>query len=136
MQFLNKSLIEVIMKILIVDDSDLIRVRIIALLSGVPGIDIVAEAGNMTEARKFIDELKPDLLLLDIRLPNGSGVELLKNLREKHDSMKIVILTNYPLVQYKEKCLELGADYFFDKSTEFEKVRDAVLKMQHEYSNK
>lgn len=124
------------MKVLVVDDSKLMRVRIIALISGIPGIDIVAEAGNITEARKFNDELKPDLMLLDIRMPDGSGVELLKHLNKKHDSLTIVILTNYPLVQYKEKCLELGADYFFDKSTEFEQVRDVILKMQNEYSNK
>ncbi len=119
------------MKTLIVDDSDLMRVRIISLLSGVPGIDIVAEAGTITEAWKFIDELKPDLMLLDIRMPNGSGVELLKNLRDKDVSMIIVILTNYPMVQYKKKCLELGADYFFDKGTEFEQVREVILKIHY-----
>ena len=105
------------MNILVVDDSRMMRERIIGMLHEVPGINIVAEAGNITEARQFINELKLDLMLLDIRMPDGSGVELLKNLRNNHNFMIIIVLTNYPLAQYREKCLELGADYFFDKIT-------------------
>ncbi len=123
------------MNILVVDDSRMMRERIIGMLLDVPGIKIAAEAGNITEARQFITELKPDLMLLDIRMPDGSGVELLKNLRNNHNSMIIIVLTNYPLAQYREKCLELGADYFFDKITEFEQVRDVIIKLKNGYSN-
>ncbi|GAH19755.1 unnamed protein product, partial [marine sediment metagenome] len=62
----------------------------------------------------------------DIRMPGGSGLEVLKSIQQKKLSMIKVLFTNYPLDQYKKKCFELGVDYFFDKSTEFEAVKKVV----------
>ncbi len=114
------------MKVIIADDSKILRERIISMLSTIPGVEIVAEAENSHEAMKYIEKLKPDVLILDIRMPNGNGIEVLKSIKQKKLSLIKIILTNYPLQQYKVKCFELGADYFFDKATEFEALKEVV----------
>ncbi len=114
------------MKVIIVDDSKILRERIISMLSTIPGVEIVAEAENSHEAMKYIEKLKPDVLILDIRMPNGNGIEVLKSIKQKKLSLIKIILTNYPLQQYKVKCFELGADYFFDKANEFEALKEVV----------
>jgi len=117
------------MKIVIVDDSKMLRQRIIEMLSDIPGVEIAGEAENANEAIKIIEVVKPDILILDIRMPGGNGLEVLKSIQQKKLSMIKILFTNYPLDQYKKKCFELGADYFFDKSTEFEKVVEVVSKL-------
>ena len=59
-------------------------------------------------------------------MPGDSGVEVLKMVKKRNSSIIIILLTNYPLEQYKEKCLEYGADYFFDKSEEYPKVTEVL----------
>ena len=110
------------MKILIADDSKMIRERIIAMISVIPGVEIVGQAENAGEAIVFIEVLKPDVVILDIRMAGGGGIEVLKKIKQKKIEIVKIILTNYPNSQYKKKCFELGADYFFDKSTEFNKI--------------
>ncbi|MCK5135698.1 MAG: response regulator transcription factor [Bacteroidales bacterium] len=122
------------MKILVVDDSRLLRQRIIDLISDIPNIEISAEAESSIEAIKLIEKLNPDLMILDIRMPNGSGIEVLRSIRQQDKSIITIVLTNYPLAQYKEKCLELGASYFFDKVNEFEQVRDLIASLQNKFS--
>ena len=57
---------------------------------------------------------------------SDSGVEVLKRVKKKNSSIIAILLTNYPIEQYKEKCLEYGADYFFDKSEEYSKVTEVL----------
>ncbi len=114
------------MKIVIVDDSKMLRQRIIEMLSDIPEVEIAGEAENANEAIKIIELVKPDILILDIRMPGGSGLEVLKSIQQKKLSMINILFTNYPLDQYKKKCFELGVDYFFDKSTEFEAVKKVI----------
>ena len=67
--------------VLIVDDSELIRQRLIALLAESPEIRIVGEAGNSREALEAMRRIRPDTVILDIRMPGGSGIELLKQIK-------------------------------------------------------
>lgn len=114
------------MKILIADDSSLIRKKLKTLLSDIPEIEDFIEAENSVETIKLISETIPDIVILDIRLPGGGGIEVLEEINKKNLPVKKIVLTNYTYFQYKKKCLELGADYFFDKSTEFEKVKEVI----------
>jgi DNA-binding NarL/FixJ family response regulator len=126
------------MNIIIADDSKILRQRIINLLKEIKGIKVIAEADNSHQAIQLVEELHPDLIVLDIRMPDGSGLEVLKMMKKKNLSVLKLVLTNYPLEQYRKKCQELGADYFFDKSTEFEQMFKVVQKLSHnnESSNK
>jgi len=114
------------MRVVVVDDSIVVRERLIKMFSEIPSIDIVGEAGNSFEALNIIEEEKPDVVVLDIKMPGDSGVEVLRKVKKKNSSIIAILLTNYPIEQYKEKCFEYGADYFFDKSQEYLKVTEVL----------
>jgi Response regulator containing a CheY-like receiver domain and an HTH DNA-binding domain len=69
------------------------------------------------------------VVLLDIHLLNGNGIDVLQRLKKEKPAPAVIILTNYPYPQYRQKCLEAGADFFFVKSTEFDQVVPALRKL-------
>jgi DNA-binding NarL/FixJ family response regulator len=109
-------------KVLIVDDSKIVCEGLQQMLINIADVEIVGQAHNAKDAIKSISELKPDLVILDIRLPGPSGIDVLKDIRAKNLPILVIMLTNYPYPQYRKKCEELGADYFFDKVKEFERI--------------
>ena len=112
------------MKVFVADDSTVLRERVIEMLSDLPGIEIVGYAQDVSETLTAIKKLNPDVVILDIRMPGGSGMDVLQDVKKDKQAPVVIILTNYPYPQYRKKCLGLGADYFFDKSTEFEKMTE------------
>jgi len=114
------------MKVFIADDSREIRNRIITMLSDLETIDVIGQAENVEDAINSIREINPDVVILDIRMPGGSGIDVLENIDKKNRLPVIIMLTNYPYPQYRKKCMDAGADFFFDKSGEFEKVIEVV----------
>jgi len=120
------------MRVLIVDDSDLIRQRLGAMLSEIRGIELVGEARDSLEATKLALNLKPDVVILDIRMPAGSGLNVLENIKRATPAPQVIMLTNYPYPQYRQKAEGAGVDFFFDKGTEFDKVAEALKKMAAE----
>lgn len=124
------------MKIVIADDSSLLRERIKSLLDDANSNCIVYEAENGVDALRSIRKNKPDLVILDIRMPEMNGIEVLKKVRELKMNTTICILTNYPFPQYRRKCFELGAEYFCDKNLEFQEISEIILKMADNYKNR
>jgi len=114
------------MRVFIVDDSDLLRQRLGAMLSQMQGIEIVGEARDALEATKLILNLKPEVVILDIRMPAGSGIDVLENIKRARPAPKVIMLSNYPYPQYRKKAEDAGAEFFFDKATEFDRVAEAV----------
>ena len=114
------------MKVFIADDSKLVRERLIRILSDMEGIEIAGEAGDAEEAIQSIQRVKPDVAILDIRMPGGNGIKVLETIKGKRMDVKVIMLTNYPYPQYRKKCMEAGADFFFDKSKEFRKIREVL----------
>lgn len=112
------------MKVLIVDDSAILRKKLKEMISEIEGIDIISEAKNPLEAMRSIKTINPDVVILDIRLNRESGIDLLEKIKKSRPDTKVIMFTNYPYPQYRKKCKELGADFFFDKATEFEKVTE------------
>jgi DNA-binding NarL/FixJ family response regulator len=117
------------MRILIADDSVIVRERLINLLTELQGVEIVAQAEDAMEARGLAEKLKPDLAILDLRMPKGSGADVLFDLKRLVPSPLVIMLTNYPHAENRKKCMEGGADFFLDKSTEFQKVVSVVKEM-------
>jgi DNA-binding NarL/FixJ family response regulator len=117
------------MKIVIADDSSLLRDRIKSLLNGLKEKLVLYEAENGLEALKLIKDEKPDLAILDIRMPEMNGIEVLKKIRELKMKTKVCILSNYAYPIYKKKCLEAGADYFLSKTEEFEDIKIVITDM-------
>ena len=114
------------MKVFIADDSEIVRERLKDMLSELTEIEIIGQAQDGIEATSSIRKLKPDVVILDIRMPNGSGIQVLQNIKKDKQAPIVIILTNYPYPQYRKRCMEVGADFFFDKSTEFEKIPEVL----------
>lgn len=111
------------MKVFIADDSSVVVEHLADLLEeGVPGAQLVGQAGDVPEAVRGIQKVKPDALILDLQMPGGSGLDVLRAIRTDHPRLCVLICTNYPYPQYREECLTAGANFFLDKSTEFEKI--------------
>ena len=110
------------MKVFIVDDSALMRERLVAMLAELPGIDIIGQARDGVEAVDLIPKLKPDVVILDVRMPGRNGIDVLKQIKADKSPSLVIMFTNYPYPQYRDKCLQAGADFFFDKSKDFEQI--------------
>ncbi len=113
-------------KVLIVDDSQIICNKITQLLSDEPNVEIVGHALTGMQALQYVNEFLPDVVLLDISMPGFNGIDILTWIRNRYRDMKVIMLTNYSDNQYRTRCSSLGANLFFDKSTEFEKVPSAI----------
>ena len=107
-------------KILIVDNSEIIRSRLQSLVADLDGATVVGMATDARQALLLFQSVNPDLVILDLRMPEGSGLDVLQEIKARSPSTQVAILTNYPYAAYRKRCAELGADYFFDKATEFE----------------
>ena len=119
------------MRVFIVEDSPLIRKRIIENLESLGGFDVVGFAEAEEAAVAAIVEAKPDVVITDIRLKEGNGIEVVRQLREKSFAQRprIYVLSNYANSEYRRQCELVGADDFFDKSGEYDRFLDAL--MQH-----
>jgi len=122
------------MRLFIADDSEILRVRLIDMLSEIEGIEIVGQAQESLEAIESIQELNPHVVILDIRMPRINGIKVLEAIKKDDESPTVIIFTNYPYPQYRKRCMDSGADFFFDKSTEFEKLIDTVKYLVHNCS--
>lgn len=118
------------MKILIVEDSPYIAARVRVLLSDEVNHEFIGIARNVSRAMTLINEKAPDVVILDIHLePDGTGyngIDLLKTLRMQFPDIVVIMLTNFSELQYRHKCLQLGAHYFFDKSNDFDKIPETL----------
>ena len=113
-------------KVFLVDDSLPVRERLARMLAGVPETRLVGEAGDVREAIDSILAARPDLVLLDIALADGSGFEVLKALQAMAPAIDVYMLSNLASEPYRRRAARLGARGFFDKSNDMERVRDAV----------
>jgi len=117
------------MKIFIADDSDILRKHLTTLLAEISGIKIVGYAEDSDAAIAGIQAKHPDVVILDIRMPGAGGIHVLRTIRQIYPDLPIIIFTDYPYPQYRKKCLEEGTAYFFDKSSESEKLIELIRKI-------
>lgn len=114
--------------IYLVEDSAPVRERIAAMLASIPDTTVVGHAG---EARAAIDDIlatHPDVVLCDLNLRQGTGFDVLRAVKARAPEIECYMLSNFATQPYRRLAAELGANDFFDKSTEFERVRDLVAK--------
>jgi DNA-binding NarL/FixJ family response regulator len=107
--------------LLIVDDAPLIISRLTTLLEGLPCLATIDSASTVAEAlEKLSRPPLPDFVLLDINLPDRSGIDLLRHLHTHHPAIVVIMQSNQSGIFYRNLCLQLGASYYIDKSTEFQ----------------
>ena len=112
--------------VFIVEDSASIRSRLVEMLEDVEGIRVVGEAESPAAATAAILETVPDLVILDFQLIGGTGVDVMRAVRPVLPEVVFLVLTNHHNTQYRRICMEAGARWFFDKSTEFGRIKDVI----------
>jgi DNA-binding NarL/FixJ family response regulator len=113
-------------KILLIDDSELIGTKVLKLLSTIAAVELLGQAKSVKEGLRACEEEKPDIVFLDINLPDGSGIVLLKELKIRQPHIRVIMLTNSADSFYRHKCAELKAEYFLDKTKDFDRIPQLV----------
>ena len=114
------------LKVFLVEDSALIRERLLAMLDTIAGTQTVGSADRADDAIRRILDAHPDTVVLDLQLAQGSGFDVLRALHAQAPSIDVLMLTNFPAAPYRRIAERLGARHFFDKTTEFERVREVI----------
>jgi len=112
-------------KLLIVDDSSAVYGRLLEMLGGVEHLTALSIARSLHEAVEKGRQLCPDAVVLDVRLPDGSGLDALSRIKRDSPGTRVYIFTNQ--IEFRDKARRAGADGFFDKSLEFEALVAELL---------
>ncbi|MFV5685483.1 response regulator [Flavobacterium sp. GB2R13] len=113
-------------RVVLADDHVFVRDGIKSLLENEVNIEVVGEATDGLEALKIIETVKPDLLILDIRMPNLTGIEVVEKLRSQNNMVKIVMLSMHESEEYVLKSIKAGADGYLLKGSSKEEFLKAV----------
>jgi two-component system response regulator DevR len=114
------------LRVFIVEDSASIRERLTELMGEIDGAAVVGLADTPSDAIAGILNTRPDCVVLDYQLLGGTCVDVLRAVHPEVPSVVFVVLTNHANPQYRRLCLEAGANWFFDKSTEFRKIKGVI----------
>ncbi len=111
---------------MLADDHVLVREGMRQLLEFDGSIEVVAEANDGVECLEKIGKYNPDVLLLDINMPNKNGIEVLTEIKKKQMKVKVLILTVHTETEYLLKAVDIGADGYIMKDSEFSELRRAI----------
>ena len=114
------------MNVVVVDQDSLFRARLKRRLGKIRGVWVIGEASESEEAAAMIVNRKPDVVILDTELTNGSGIEVLRHIKHLILHPTVIMVTNQPSQELQLACSVAGADFFFDKALEDRKVANTV----------
>lgn len=112
--------------VFLVEDSLAIRARLAATIRAIEGAELVGEAGTVGDAIDGIRSTHPRALILDLQLEDGSGLDVLRAVYPSAPELHVAVLTNYATDQHRRACLDAGAEFFLDKSSDFPRIREIV----------
>ena len=113
-------------RVFLVEDSAPIRERLVGLLGEIAGVQVVGEADTAADAAEGILRTQPDTVVLDIRLAQGSGIDVLRAVHPRAPWIVFIVMTNFANPQYRKICMEAGASHFIDKSAEIAEIKRLV----------
>lgn len=116
-------------KVMLADDHSLIREGIKQLLEFDGSIEVIAQAADGLECLSVLSSVSPDVLLLDINMPNMNGIDVLSELKRKRNKMKILILTVHNEVEYLMKAMDMNVDGYILKDSGSAELREAIQKV-------
>ncbi len=123
----------IVVRVLVVDDSVAVRARVASMIRDVVGVAAVDEAGDGDEAIASARVRHADLVVLDIHMPQRDGFAALPRLKDLAPPPIVMVLTNDPSDRHRRRCVLLGADLFFDKSTHFDRALEIVTDLAREF---
>jgi DNA-binding NarL/FixJ family response regulator len=115
------------LSVLVVDDHEVVREGLVAALDRREGFQVVAQAGTVAEAIAAASRFEPDLVVMDVRLPDGSGIEACRDIRSEHPETHVVMLTSYPDEEAVLSAIVAGASGYLLKET---RMRDLVRALE------
>ena len=113
-------------RVMVVDDHQVVREGLVSMLEAPEHIEVVGQAANAPEAIRKAHELKPDIMLLDIRMPGTTGLDVCRTLRVQLPETRVIILTTYEEEDYLFEALRAGAVGYLVKTASYEELVDAI----------
>jgi two-component system response regulator DevR len=117
------------MKVYVVEDSPIIQERLVAMLRDIPRVEVVGVADSRDQALAGIAQNQPDVAVVDLRLRSGNGIEVMQGIRQRSAHTTVMVLSNYANLIIRRRCKDMGAHYFFDKTTEFEQLGSEIERL-------
>jgi len=117
-------------KVIIADDSHFILDRLQQMIFSMEDVEVVGSFQNGTDALNALHELKPDLAILDNKMPGIKGIDIIREIRKVDGKVKLMLLTFYADTYYRQRAMKAGADYFFSKSEDFENIPEVIMELK------
>ncbi len=118
--------------IILVEDSTLVRERLREMLEEFSQIKLLGEYDNAAAAITALRQQSVDIVLLDIKLKGSSGLDVLRHVKGTHPATKVIVFTNHSDDEFRELFIRLGADYFFSKTHETQRLRETLAMLSAE----
>src|ERR1700754_2732214 len=112
--------------VLIIDDSPIITARLRHMLESHSNTGLILHADRYSKALPLLQEHSPQIVLLDIHLPDVNGIQALQYIKKEYPSIIVIMMTNQAGPFYRSRCKALGASFFIDKSTEFDLIPQII----------
>lgn len=122
--------------IVIIDDSAQWLGQLTSAVDAIGGLTVIGTASTPSAAIELVSTLRPPIVVLDLFLLGGSGLDVLKAVAKQNSGTRIVMVTGSPTIRLKQVCMQLGARYFFDKTFEFEELEAALRTLRQEIATR
>ncbi len=116
-------------RILIVDDHPAVREALVARISRHADLEVCGEAADMSEALRLVADMQPDLAVVDISLKNGSGIDLIKRIKDRNESVRMLVWSMHSESLYAERALRAGALGYVNKDQATDKIIEAIRRV-------
>ena len=114
------------MNLFVAEDSKDIRLRLLGIVAAFPELQLIGIATDVPGCIDRVHALRPDILILDLSMPGGSGFDVLRSFEQWEDRPVVIVYTNHANERYRKACEALGASYFVDKSGEVQDLKNAI----------
>lgn len=115
-----------VVRVLVVDDHEVVRRGVVDVVDADPVLSVVAEAGSVLDAVRRAAAVRPDVAVVDLKLPDGTGIDLVRRLRDEHSKIRCVVLTSFDDDEAVEAALTAGAAAFVLKTVRGTEIADIV----------
>ena len=123
-------------KLLVVDGAAPLRRRIVSAIAKIETVEVVGNVRHVREAVEEIRRLRPDVVILDVRLPGGSGIMMLETIKQESPSTIVMMFTDHLVSQYRDRCARAGSDYFFEHNVDFSRMVRVLTQLADDSTTK